>query len=394
MSLVTKLRNSAVYIVLAVELLALIVFTIGWDSLDFAVYMWGGHAIAEDARLYTEQALAHWFTYTPFAAVVFAPWAVLPTVVARVVWQLASVAAFAGACAVTLRLAGRPVTRRTLAAVVAAGLALEPVYHTLFQGQVNLFLLALVLADVWLVSRGRCGGIGIGIAAAIKLTPAIFVVFFLMAGRTKAALTAAMTFGLCGLLGYLVAPDASRMYWLHLFFDTSRVGAPYISNQSPYGALRRLFTNDPAIDSWYLLVPLLIGVVGLVAAAILARHGDWLAAVAATGTTGLLVSPISWAHHWVWIVPALAVLLRGGRGGRIAAFGGYALFVLAPMWWTPHFGGPAEYGWHGWVTVVANCFLLAGLAFLGYVVRLAYVARRVVTAEVAPVRQEDAVLTG
>jgi hypothetical protein len=392
---VTKSRNCAVYIVLAVELLALLVFTVGWDSLDFAVYMWGGRAIADDARLYTEQALAHWFTYTPFAAVVFAPWAAVPTVLARLVWQLASVAALAGACAVTLRLAGRPVTRRALTTAVAAGLCLEPVYHTLFQGQVNLFLLALVLADVWLVSRGRrLGGIGVGIAAAIKLTPAIFVVFFLVAGRTRAALTAAVTFGLCGLLGYFVAPEASRMYWLHLFFDTSRVGAPYISNQSPYGALRRLFTNDPAIDSWYLLVPLLIGVVGLSAAAVLARHGDWLAAAAATGTTGLLVSPISWAHHWVWIVPALAVLVRGGRGSRIAALCSYVLFVLAPMWWTPHFGGPAEYGWHGWVTVVANCFLLAGLAFLGYVVRLAYLAWRALAARPTPMRQQDPVLAG
>ncbi|NUT18072.1 MAG: DUF2029 domain-containing protein [Hamadaea sp.] len=358
----------AVYAVLAVEIAALVVFTLVWDSLDFSVYMWGGQAIVDDARLYTEQALAHWFTYSPFAALVFAPWSVVPLTPARLLWQLLSVAAFAGACAVVLRLAGRPVTRLSLASAVAAGLLLEPVYHTLFQAQINLLLFAMILLDVWLVSRSRpasrFGGVWIGVAAAIKLTPAIFIVFLLVAGRTRAALTAAVTFVGCGLLGLLVAPDASRMYWLHLFYDTSRVGAPYVSNQSPYGMLRRLFTNDPAIDSWYPVIPLLIGLVGLTIAATLARRGDWLAAVATTGMTGLLVSPISWAHHWVWVVPALAVLIRDGWR-RIAA-GAYAIFVLAPMWWTPHFGEPGEYGWHGWVTAVANCFLLSGLAFLAY----------------------------
>lgn len=361
----------AVYAALAIEVVALVVFTLLWESLDFSVYMWGGQAVADDARLYTEQALAHWFTYSPFAALVFAPWSVLPLTLGRLLWQLLSVAAFAGGCAVVMRLAGRPVTRLSLAMAVAAGLLLEPVYHSLFQAQINLLLFGMILLDVWLVSRGRFGGVWIGIAAAIKLTPAIFIVFLLAAGRTRAAVTAVVTFVSCGLLGLLVAPEASRLYWLHLFFDTSRVGAPYISNQSPYGMLRRLFTNDPAIDAWYPVIPAVIGLAGLVIAARLAQRGDWLAAVAATGVTGLLVSPISWAHHWVWVVPALAVLLRGGRASRVAAAAAYAVFVLAPMWWTPHFGGPGEYGWHGWVTAVANCFLLCGLGFLAYAGRLA-----------------------
>ncbi|NUO60665.1 MAG: DUF2029 domain-containing protein [Hamadaea sp.] len=361
----------AVYAALAIEVVALVVFTLLWESLDFSVYMWGGQAVSDDARLYTEQALAHWFTYSPFAALVFAPWSVLPLTLGRLLWQLLSVAAFAGGCAVVMRLAGRPVTRLSLAMAVAAGLLLEPVYHSLFQAQINLLLFGMILLDVWLVSRGRFGGVWIGIAAAIKLTPAIFIVFLLAAGRTRAAVTAVVTFVSCGLLGLLMAPEASRLYWLHLFFDTSRVGAPYISNQSPYGMLRRLFTNDPAIDAWYPVIPAVIGLAGLVIAARLARRGDWLAAVAATGVTGLLVSPISWAHHWVWVVPALAVLLRGGRASRVAAAAAYAVFVLAPMWWTPHFGGPGEYGWHGWVTAVANCFLLCGLGFLAYAGRLA-----------------------
>jgi alpha-1,2-mannosyltransferase len=78
----------------------------------------------------------------------------------------------------------------------------------------------------------------------------------------------------------------------------------------------------------------------------------------------LLVSPISWAHHWVWVLPALVLLLRAGH--RIAAGAGYLLFAVAPFWFTPHAAGPREYGFHWLTTLVANCFLLAGVAFGGY----------------------------
>lgn len=82
-----------------------------------------------------------------------------------------------------------------------------------------------------------------------------------------------------------------------------------------------------------------------------------------TGVTGLLVSPISWAHHWVWVIPALAVLIRDND--RTIAICGYVLFALAPMWWTPYIPEPLRVGWHLLLLPVANCYLLAGLFFLG-----------------------------
>ena len=115
-------------------------------------------------------------------------------------------------------------------------------------------------------------------------------------------------------------------------------------------------------DRW----PRRAGALGLAVAATLARRGDWLGSAAVTGTTSLLVCPISWTHHWVWVMPALVVLLRGGTASRIAAACGYLLFVLAPMWWTPWSADTSEYGWHGLVTLAANCFLIAGVAFLAY----------------------------
>jgi hypothetical protein len=353
-----------VYGVLGLELAVVTVFAATYNALDFRIYMWGGHAVLSDSRLYLALAYGHWFTYSPFAAIVFVPVAALPLAVARVLWDLVSVAALAYSCVMVLKLAGYRPTPIAVAGAVAAAMALDPVYQTLFLGQINLILLALILTDIWRVSRGRAAGLGVGVAAAIKLTPAIFIVFFLLAGRTRAALVAAGTFVACGLAGFLIAPDASKLYWRHLFFDTHRVGAPYISNQSPYGTAIRIAGGQGQIGAWWIVIPLALAAIGLATATVLARRQDWLGATAVTGVTGLLVSPISWAHHWVWILPALVVLIRSGH--RIAAAAGYLLFALAPFWFTPHAGGPREYGFHWLLTLAANCFLIAGLAFLAY----------------------------
>ncbi|QFG22004.1 glycosyltransferase 87 family protein [Actinomadura sp. WMMB 499] len=353
------------YTALTLELLAVAIFAATYDSLDFRIYMLGGGALTDGADLYLRQHAEHWFTNTPFAALLFAPLSTLPLPLARVAWQLASVAAFAYACTVTLELAGRRPSRPLVAATVAAGLVLAPMWHSLYQGQINLFLLALVMFDMKRAARGKTTGIGIGIATAIKLTPGIFVLLLIATRRTRSAAAATAAFAACTLAAWAAAPDASRTYWLHTFFDTSRVGAPYISNQSPYGAAVRILGGAEHVDGWYTFVPPLIAVAGLALAAAWAARRDWLAAIAVTGTTGLLVSPISWAHHWVWIVPALALLVRDGR--RVPAACAYAVFAVAPMWFTPRDGGPDEYGFHGPVTLVANAYLVAAVAFLTYV---------------------------
>ncbi|MFA1537652.1 glycosyltransferase 87 family protein [Actinomadura monticuli] len=346
-------------LLLILEILGVAVFSIAYDSLDFRIYWLGGRAITDGDDLYQVQLADHWFTNTPFMAALFTPLAEMPLVLARLLWQSASLAAFIWACRTAFQLTGRSIP---FVVVLASGLLLEPVWHTFFLGQVNLFLLALVLADMHRVAQGRPAGIGIGIATAIKLTPAVFVVLLLLTRRTRDAATATATFAVCTLLAHAIAPDASRLYWLHTFYDTSRVGVPYISNQSPLGALTRILRGTTEVGDWYAAIPLTIGILGLALAAAWAHRGDWPVAIAVTGVTGLLVSPVSWAHHWVWIVPALAVLLRDGN--RRTALAAYVLFVLSPLWWTPHNGHPLQYGFHLFLTPIANCYLLAGVGFL------------------------------
>lgn len=358
----------AVWAVLAAEIITVAVFSVVYRPFDLNIYLWGGRSVTHGLRLYQVMADHNWFTYPPFSASLFTPLDAVPQVLVQLAWGLGTIAAIAWAALICLRLAGYRPSRTEVAAVTAAGVTLEPVYHTLFLGQVNVFLMALVLADIGRAARGRPAGIGIGLATAIKLTPAIFIALFLFTRRIRDAVTAAVTLGACILIGFLVDPAASRLYWSRLFYDTRRVNVPYISNQSVYSAFVRIMGGTSHVGGWFQVIPLVLGVAGLALAATLARRGDWLAAAAVTGAAGLLVSPISWTHHWVWILPALIVVLRGGPGARIGAAAAYVLFVLAPMWWTPHPGpaGTGEFGVHGLLTPVANCFMIAGLVFLGY----------------------------
>jgi alpha-1,2-mannosyltransferase len=378
-----KLKPRAVWAALATALAVLVWYAIQFHPLDLSIYLWGGRAVGHDAGLYLVLAHGNWFTYPPFAATVFAPLAALPPVVAQVAWELASVAALAWSARITLELArwwpsGRAAQARLLAAVVTGSLLLEPVYHTLYLGQVNLLLLALVLTDVRRAAPGRAAGIGVGLAAAIKLTPGIFIALFLLARRTRAAAIAAATFAGCGLAGYLLAPHASRLYWTKLFYDVKRVYAPYVSNQSLYGAVTRIAGGDAHVPGWYLVLPIAAGAIGLATAAALARRGDWLGGAAAAGVTGLLVSPISWSHHWVWVIPALAVLIRAGH--RAAAAGAAVMFAVALPWWTYDAG----LGFHGLVTLVGDSYLVAGLAFVGWLAARELAARRAPADELRP----------
>jgi Glycosyltransferase family 87 len=352
------------YAVLLAEVVVVTGFAAWYDAFDFHIYSLGGHAVLHGMKLYQFHWRRHGFTYPPFAAVAILPLTVIPTALSRVLWDVGSVVALAHTCRVLLQMAGLQVDRARLAQIVAASLLLQPVWNTLFLGQINLLLLLLVVADVQRAARDRTTGLGIGLAAAVKLTPLIFIAVLVLAGRVRSGLLAAATFCGASLTGYLVAPQASRLYWSRYLLDTSRIGdATYISNQSPYGSLSRLLGGTAAIGPWYFLVPALLGTTGLAVAVTFARREDWLDALTVAGMTGLLASPISWSHHWVWALPVIALAARSGPRGRRWAIATFGFGVLAPQWWVP---ARLQSGLHGPVTVLANSFTLAGLAFLAW----------------------------
>lgn len=309
------------------------------------------------------------FTYPPFAALCVLPLSPLSWPAALTI----GIAANLGALALILRRLAEPVIRRhgldrwTSYTLILCMLALlEPVYDSISFGQVNLLLLALVLTDARLLSTGsRWAGIGIGLAAAVKLTPAIFIGYLVLTRRRRAAGTAAAVAVGATLLAVWLSPGASHAYWTSALWDTSRIGdLSYVSNQSWQGVLARLSAPAEPDRLWWAC-----GVAAVVGAWVYrigkARAvGDVRGGIALTGAAACLISPVTWVHHLVWLLPALAVLadraLEPPRRRRrlIVAVSVYVLLCSYVVWlWRYDASGIDGF-------VGANAFVWTELALL------------------------------
>ncbi|MBV2354678.1 DUF2029 domain-containing protein [Streptomyces sp. J2-1] len=302
---------------------------------DLLVYRAEGLAAAHAGDLYGF-TVTRWrlpATYPPFAALLFVPLAWIPLPVLKVLFLVGNAVLAAVLVALSARLAGRPLPLCALCAVTALALWLEPVFQTLLFGQINLAVACLVLVDLTRPATARTKGIALGMAAGIKLTPALFIVLLFLRGERRRAATATAAFTGTVLLGALLLPSASTEFWTRRLYETGRVGKAWIvDNQSLQGLLARAL-HTPAPGTLWLLCAAAVAVAGL---GLAARVPDARHAVLLTACTALLVSPISWSHHWVWCVPLLAVLLADGRF-RLAALTA-ALFTARTFWLVPHAG--------------------------------------------------------
>ena len=304
------------------SLLVLALLADGHGDFDLHVYAQAMHAWVGGTPLYdyVHRGTAYGYTYPPFAAVTMLPLAVVPFWVAHVLNLGADAAIIT---ATTWWLADRVAPRfgwstwYATACAVPLVCLLEPVRDTVGFGQVNLLLVALVVLDMEALRRGsRWAGIGVGLAAAVKLTPAVLVVL-LAASRPRAALNAVAVGALATVAAFVVAPATSITFWTSALFDTSRVGrTDFAANQALSGVLARLADSATRPFLPWLVLVVVVGVAGLRRAVRAVRCGDDLAGLALTGLTGALVSPISWTHHLWWVVPAIAVLLRAGADSR------------------------------------------------------------------------------
>ncbi len=355
-----------------------------------AVVWWAsGHELYE----FVSPGTTLGFTYPPFAGLVMLPMAHLPVGLAGLVNAAASIAALAVVLAALLR----PIVDRlgwplwyTVAIATPLAVALEPGRETLGYGQVNLLLFALVMADLiglrWRARRGThvapsdgpllrfvysgaWAGVGIGLATAVKLTPALFIVYLMITRQWRAAATAVGTVVAVTIGSFAVVGPESRAYFGGVLWQTERVGAADMTpNQSLAGLLARLYDSieTPGL-LWFAFAVLLLAL-GLSRAANARADGDELTAFTLVGLTTNVISPISWTHHLVWVIPAVIVLAdaavrrreasrgllaRGGLGGLpgvnglrspiwypaltglrhgAAAVGLYLLFLISPIW--------------------------------------------------------------
>ncbi|MGS0688453.1 mannosyltransferase [Nakamurella sp. GG22] len=288
---------------------------------DLAVYVDGARHLA-DGTLYDffSEPLHLPFTYPPFSAIIFTPMTWLPWTVLRVLWQLASFGAMAVMAYCTLRLLGRagpgaprPLehVRGIVVTITALGLWLEPVRTTFNYGQINLFLCALLLAGA-VAGKEWLAGASVGLAAGIKLTPAITGLYYLLQKRWSAVVWSVVFFALTVAAGAALLPDETWRFFTKLIFDPARTGPVWSAiNQSLRGAIARAAGED--LTSVWLVAAAAAAVFGVWTTWVCLRAGDRAAALLAVQFTGLLLSPISWSHHWVWVLPFLLWCLFGPR---------------------------------------------------------------------------------
>ncbi|MFE0510885.1 glycosyltransferase 87 family protein [Streptomyces sp. NPDC058964] len=348
------------------------------SMVDLMVYRAEGATVRAGGDLYALRTTAAHLpaTYPPFAALVFTPLTLLATPDLRASATAANLALLLAFVWLSLKLVGHA---RGASAwwVTAAAVWCEPVWTTLRYGQVNLLLAVLVLWDLSRRPRDgrmRWAGVGLGLATAVKLTPALFAVFLLATGAVahlrggdgrpwlRHARGAAAAFTVVTLLTAAVLPRDSWRFWTGLVFRTSRVGhAEETANQALRGVLARLLHSPDPGALWAALATLVAaGGLSVAVAAELRGHRAW--AVTVCAVTALLISPVSWSHHWVWCVPL--VLLLWTRGHRTAALGTLLVFCSYALWWVPHGPGRPELHQGGVQLTLSALYGGAGLAFL------------------------------
>lgn len=348
------------------------------NGVDTRVYRGGGRAVLHGEPLYDAPVYRYWwFTYPPFAALLMTPLAVLRAAHAVALVQAVNVVCLFLLVALTLNALGFVRDRRFWVTAVAGSLAvstLEPVQATIFNGQVNLVLAVLVVGCLTLPS-GAARGVGVGLAAGIKLTPIFFVAYFAITRQFRAAATALAVFAATVVIGLVALRGQAWHYWTHSG-NTSHIGqeaAP--PNQSIHGVLDRLDALGLLHAPRWAWIPLglVIGAIGLYTAWRVQRAGATMLAITLVGMTSCAISPFSWGHHWVWFVPLVLIALvaaahRSRRGQPLTwlwwlapaliAAGTLAWRVRAEVdgksvWRTGSFRVLWDAGAHGWAAVWA-----------------------------------------
>nr|BFE62710.1 hypothetical protein GCM10020063_072360 [Dactylosporangium thailandense] len=313
------------------------------------------------------------FTYPPFAAALMTPMSLISWNTAIAISVTMNVVAM---LAIFTWLLG-PVFKRqgwsywyAMGIAMALAAAFEPVRETVNFGQVNILVLFLVVADVMLLVRNghKLGGIGIGLATAIKLTPGVFIVYLVITRRWRAAAVSAATATAATWLAATFAPDASRVFWTDAVWNTDRVGSPtFVSNQALTGLVGRIFNPEPMKPLWLLLVLITLAV-WYWRARRAVKHRDEVAGLALTGLVGCMVSPITWIHHLVWTIPAIVVLfdyatdrsLDPRRRRNLAILFGFSFALLCSRTpWAFH----AKFDGLGLIGSNAYILLMIGLLF-------------------------------
>jgi alpha-1,2-mannosyltransferase len=348
------------------------------QQLDLSTYLLGGaHASSDDLFTVTYPTDHLGFTYPPFSALLFAPFAHLPARACEVVFSWINLAALFGMIVVSLRAVCRSLDKRTVLwwglALVLPVLLFDPVRQTFLLGQVNIILALMIVADLTMdlpIPRG----ILVGLAAAIKVTPIILIPYLFLTRQGRSGLRAIASFVGAALLAAAVNASTSWSYWTHYIRDPQRAGMlSWVGNQGVLGAVERTLGHTVTTPTTFVIV-VTVGVLGLLIAAGAYRRSSPVLGLLVVEATESLASPVSWSHHFIWMILLVAWLALAEdrpRAGEWYALGVAVLLWAAPYWWVPH-GPSVRFAGRGWLLPVGNAYVLVFIVLLiGAAVRVA-----------------------
>ncbi|KJX75430.1 glycosyltransferase family 87 protein [Mycobacterium lepromatosis] len=324
--------------------------------IDIDIYQMGGRAWLDGRPLYSGDVLFHTpiglnlpFTYPPLAAIAFCPFAWLHMPAASVAITLTTLVLLIVSTMIVLtrldvwamsRAVPGPawLRRLWLASIIVAPAAiwLEPISSNFAFGQINVVLMTLVIADCVPRRTPWPRGLMLGLGIALKLTPAVFLLYFVLRRDNRTALTSWASFAGATLVGFVLAWRDSWEYWTHTVHNTERIGAAALNtDQNIAGALARLGLGEhERFLLWAAGCLLVLAATAWTMRRVL-RAGEPMLAVICVALFGLVVSPVSWSHHWVWMLPA--VLVTGVLSWRRqnVAVAVISAAGVALMKWTP-----------------------------------------------------------
>ncbi len=354
----------------ALAVVGVTVLALVHEQIDLSTYLLGGaHAHANNLFTVTLPIDHLGFTYPPFSALLFAPFAHVPLRICEVAFSWLNLAAVFALIAVSLRAVCKSLDRRTILwwalALVLPVVLFDPVRQTFLLGQVNIILALMVVADMTLdlpIPRG----ILVGLAAAIKVTPVILIPYLFLTRQGRSGVRAVASFCAAALLATSVNASTSWSYWTHYIRDPQRAGMlSWIGNQGVLGATERMLGHTVTTSTSF-VITVTVAAIGLAVASAAYRRSSPVLGFLVVEATESLASPVSWSHHFIWVILLVAWLALAEdrpRYGEWLALAVAVLFWAAPAWWVPH-GPNVAFAGRGWLMPVSDSYALLFIILL------------------------------
>jgi hypothetical protein len=297
------------------------------------------------------------YFYPPPSLLLFRPLSLLSYRNARYVFLLVNHIVFLiliWAIPLYLLHAGQRRSIALFAVCIVYALTFHPVINTLYNGQINILLLASLVL-FWLLARSGnavAAAFFLALAIMLKTYPLFIIPMLFLIGRWREAAYTVAWLGLAAIVSLIILPDIIWHDWLTNVLPTGGyiripIGlfSPAVpSNQSLNGFFARIFTenewSNPLSVNPNLARILTYGVAGLTAVAtgISARrsfriHNDSLdRTILVTLPAIYLIAPLSWGHHLVYLIPSILILLNSRSSlGSIPKFIFYSLCISSAV---------------------------------------------------------------